>query len=202
LLLLEDRAIEGMVQEMERQQVVHGVDKVPGSWLEGEYLAEAGRFPEVRSFWERYATYVHSMRASEAQIFRASVLNRLRAEGVSESQLSMRLARALRTFNADFPRREAVYGGMLELSAAAIELHDFLVENEDEISYEPANAGVSREPITEAVPESREVGERMNRSLDRLILALEATQGNRIAPRDELPQTLRRGLASNGAPMS
>jgi hypothetical protein len=42
----------------------------------------------------------------------------------------------------------------------------------------------------------------MNRSLDRLILALEATQGNRIAPRDELPQTLRRGLASNGAPMS
>jgi hypothetical protein len=109
----------------------------------------------------------------------------------------MRVARALRTFNADFGRREAVYDAMLDLSEAALDLHDFLVDNERRISYAPAAVGVSREPITEAVAETRELTEEMNRALDRLLAALEATHGNRIAPRDELAQGMMRELVDD-----
>jgi hypothetical protein len=59
--------------------------------------------------------------------------------------------------------------------------------------------GVSREPVTEAVPENRRVGEEMNLALDRLFLALEATHGSRVAPRLELPLLLRRGLTGEAA---
>jgi hypothetical protein len=197
--LLEDRALEDMVVEMERLQAAHRVDRVPPLWLEGIYLAEATRFPEVRSFWERYAEYVHEMRSSEEQLFRRSLLARMEEEALSEAEVSMRVARAMRTFNSDWDRRAAVYNGMLELSSAAIDLHDFLVKNERRISHAPAAAGFSSEPITEAIPATRELGVEMNRALDRLLLSLEATQGNRIAPRDELPQTLRRGLSTAGA---
>ena len=203
LTLVEDRALEDMVAGMERQQGVYRVDRVPSLWLEGIYLAEASRFPEVRSFWERYATYVEAMRAAEGEMFRQHLVERLQRGGPSESQLSMRVARALRTFNADFGRREAVYNGMLELSAAALDLHEFLLDNERQISYAPATAGVSPEPVTEAVAETRELRQEMNRALDRVLVALEATQGNRIAPKDEIPEVLRRGLVSReGAPMN
>jgi hypothetical protein len=201
--LVERRAMEDMVAAMEQQQVVFQVDRVPSLWLEGIYLAEASRFPEVRSFWERYASYVEAMRAEEEQLFRQNLVARLRSEGVSEAQLSMRVARALRTFNADLVRREAVYDAMMELASAALDLHEFLADNENRISHAPASAGFSREPITEAIPDTRELGEEMDLALDRLFLALEATQGNRIAPRDEIPQALRRGLVSTGtAPMN
>jgi hypothetical protein len=86
---------------------------------------------------------------------------------------------------------------LLELCEAAADLHEFLLEHQDEISYAPAERGLSREPILEAVPESRQLRSEMNRRLDRVFAALEVTQGSRIAPREELPLALRRSLASN-----
>jgi hypothetical protein len=135
----------------------------------------------------------------EEDLYREKLHERLAAQGLSEAQRSLRVARALRTFSEEVPRREAVYAGIASLAGAAIELHEFLVRHEGEISYEPAEVGVSREPVTEAVPENRRVGEEMNLALDRLFLALEATHGSRVAPRLELPLLLRRGLTGEAA---
>jgi hypothetical protein len=193
----EGDALDHMVGEMERLQAEQGIGQVPAAWLEGIYLAEASRFPDVREFWVKQRDFLREMQASEEQLFRESLTRRLAAKGLSDSQTAMQLAGALNDFRADQPRRAEVYRSMIELADAALDLHDLLVEHEDGISYEPAGPGLSREPITEAVPEDRRLAAEMNRRLDRLFDALETTQGSRIAPREELPGALRRGLTSN-----
>jgi hypothetical protein len=199
---VEGAALEDMVARMERRRPEFGIDQTPAAWLEGIYLAEASRFPDVLEYWKRYGEYVRAMQASEDQLFEASLTERLEEQGLSGSQMAMQLAGALNGFHADEPRRDEGYEAMLELCEAAKALHEFLVEHEDEISYQPASAGVSREPITEAVPATRQLATQMNRRLDRVFAALEVTQGSRVAPREELPIMLRRTLTSNArAPM-
>jgi hypothetical protein len=192
----ETHALQDLITEMERLQVVHRVERVPSDWLEGLYLAEAGRYPEVPAYWQRYAAYVEEMRRSESQLFHHILLVRLQSHDLSQAQLSMQLSRGIRSFEGDRARRETVYASLAEVSRAALELHALLVAHEDDISYEPAAAGLSREPVTEAVPESAELREEMNRRLDEVFLAIERVYGSRVAPRAELPLALRRGILS------
>jgi hypothetical protein len=190
----EASALQDLVTEMERLQVARGVDRVPSDWLEGLYLAEASRYPEVAAYWQHFAAYVEEMRAAESPLFHRVLLLRLQAHDLSEAQISMRLSRGIRSFEVDRPRREAVYASLTALSGAAQALHALLVSREDEISYEPAARGLSREPVTEAVPESAELRQELNRRLDDVLLAIEQLNGSRVAPRDELPLALRRGI--------
>jgi hypothetical protein len=194
---VEGEALEDMVAEMERRQPTFGVDRVPAAWLEGSYLAQASRFPEVPEYWQRYDAYVRQMQASEEEIFRASLAERLADRGLAGSQMAMQLAGALNGFHADEPRRAEAYDAMLELSDAATDLHELLIGHEDEITYAPAATELSRDPITHAVPTSRQLAAEMNRRLDRVFAALEVVQGSPLAPREELPLALRKALTSN-----
>ena len=198
LTATESEALDDMVLGMDSLRVAFEVESVPAAWLEGSYLADAGAHPEVRYFWERYRTYVEQVRAQEAELFRRHFMVQLEREGVTGSMVSIRMARALRLFDAQRPRRETVYLSMLELADASLDFHDLLAEHEQQIAYEPVSAGFSREPVVEAVALSPELTAEMNVMLDRIFAAIEGVYGERIAPREELAGALARGLSAKG----
>ena len=57
--------------------------------------------------------------------------------------------------------RVEAYNLMDDLVNAALDLHQFLVDNEVDIAYEPVGAGVSRDPVLEAVPATEALGDEM-----------------------------------------
>jgi hypothetical protein len=195
----ELQAFQDMVAEMERMRASHQINRVPSSWLEGVYLAGASEFPAVRKYWESFGGYVREVQEKESELYRGSFVARLERRGVASYEVSMLLARALRTFEADRARREALYASMLELATTAVELHDLLVAREGEISFEPARSGVSRNPVVEAVAQNRELEAEMNALLDRMFMAIERAQGERVVPRTQLPLVLEQSLIPSEA---
>ena len=196
LAATESGALGDMMRGMDSLRTAYGVERVPRAWLEGVYLAHASRYPEVRSFWERYRGYVEEVRDQEEDLFRTSLLATLETQNLSGPIVSIRLARAIRLFEAERPLRDPVYLSMIELADASVELHDLLVAREHEIRYEPVSAGFSREPVIEAVPLTPELRDEMNALLDRIFLSIERVYGDRIAPREELAGALAHGLRS------
>ncbi len=73
----------------------------------------------------------------------------------------MLIERADSGFVAARDGRYEVYNLMDDLLNAALDLHIFLVESEDRIAYEPTSAGVSRDPVLEAVPDTEVLGDQM-----------------------------------------
>jgi hypothetical protein len=195
----ELQAFRDMSAEMERLRAQEHVTSVPPAWLEGLYLSGAGRYPEVRDYWQKYVGYVQEMQVKEADLYRRSFVRRLERQGVSTSAVSMLVARALRTFESDRPRREAVYASMLEMGNTALELHDLLVDHEGQIVFEPASTGVSRDPVLEAVAQNHELEARMNALLDKMFVAIEEAEGERVVPRNELPLLLAKSLIPSGS---
>ena len=63
---------------------------------------------------------------------------------------------------------------MDDLVTAALDLHTFLMENASQIDYEPAAGGVSRDPVLEAVPKTKELGTEMWSRVDRITAALDS----------------------------
>ena len=69
--------------------------------------------------------------------------------------------------------RDGVYGQLRAVVDAALSLHQFLEENQDAIDFEPADAGLSRDPILEAVPSTPELGEEMWNQVAEITSALD-----------------------------
>jgi hypothetical protein len=195
----ELQAFTDMVTEMQKLRSEHRVSRVPNVWLEGVYFSRAIDYPEVRDFWASYVEYVRAMQATEGEAYRRSFVSHLERQGVGTSALSMLLARAMRTFEADRARRDALYASMLEMGTTALQLHDLLAAHEGQISFEPARAGVSRDPVVEAVAENAKLTAEMNDLLDRMFVAIERAQGERVVPRNELLLALERSLIPNEA---
>lgn len=190
----ELQAFRDMTAEMERLRAQQHVTRVPPVWLEGLYLAGASRYPEVREYWQKYVGYVQEMQQKEADLYRRSFVRRLERQGVSTSAVSMLLARALRTFESDRERREAVYASMLQVGKTAVQLHDLLVAHEGDIVFAPASSGVSSDPVMEAVAQNRALEAQMNGLLDKMFAAIEQAEGDRVVPRTELPLLLEKSL--------
>jgi hypothetical protein len=82
--------------------------------------------------------------------------------------------RAVAGFRAALPQRDAAYDRLADVFRAAISLHEFLLANEENIDYEPAAAGISRDPVLEAVPLTKQLGDDMWGRVDGITAALEA----------------------------
>lgn len=171
--IAETEAFSDMVDGMEYLRRTMRVGEPPVTWMGGPYLSNALAFPEVRQFWVRYREYVETLRESEEDLFRAGFVTRLRLQGVSGPVVSIRLARALRDFEADAARREATYARMDELAVAALGLHDFLLANAHRIRYAPVDQGVNDDPILEAVPLDESTAEALWTRIERLVRALD-----------------------------
>jgi hypothetical protein len=196
----EESGFQSMVAGVDSLRRVHGIAEVPRIWLEGAYLADAPRYPEVRDFWTRYRTFLHDVEASDTALFRAGFVRSLEDQGIGGAVLSLRLSQALREFEKSQPRRDDVYRHMEELSSAALDLHALLVNRADDITYEPAirrGSTISREPVVEAVAEDTLLKDHMWTLLERIFASLEWMGGDLGGSRDNLTNRLLEGIEAS-----
>lgn len=178
-------------------RVAHGIDEAPPrDWLSGYYLANAGEFAQVVTFWENYAAFVRDLAASETDLIQVAALDVLRtgtgdvavlpdprvgsgdeAGASAEAEASLLAYVAAREGRTGPVRRDR-YLHLERTALAALQLHTFLVENQAFIAWSPAvGQGVSVDPVLEAVTDSPEVRRQLERHLDRVFEALDRTRG-------------------------
>ena len=196
--LAKASGFQNMMAGMDSLRRVHDIVDVPPVWLEGVYLADAPLYPEVEAFWHRYQAFLQDAQAGDTSLFRGGFVQEVDSEGVSDALLAMRLSRAMREFRDTQPARAAVYSEMEELARAALTLHGLLVERADDIDYDPAlQAGISREPVVEAVAQDTVLHDRMWTLLERIFASLETLGGNLGGSRDNLTDMLLRGVEAS-----
>jgi hypothetical protein len=157
---------------------------IPGEWLEGRYLANASAYPIVRDVWVQYLDAARRFRVDEADMYSAAYLTALQDAGVTGANRTLRLAAAMSRFEDGRAARDAHYQRIADLATAAIDLHDLLLEMEDDITYEPAvGSRVSADPVLEAAGRDPLTQQRLEAALDRTLDALSARgQGPIEAP--------------------
>lgn len=161
--------------------------EVPAVWLEGRYLAEAAAHPEVRRYWERALGFVDELRRREDALYREAWLDAADGLGLDGPVRSLRLAAALEDFAAGASAREGHYGRVRELAAAALALHDVLVELGDRVVYQPQRGpGVSADPVLEAAGADPAAQALLEVALDRVLTALRGPDGASLRERDRL----------------
>jgi hypothetical protein len=177
----------------------------PDAWLEGAYLAEASAFPAVPEYWRAMARWTAQLRGDLPGLVRAQYAARLEEGGFAGRTGDLLLVEALEDFQARADRRAAAFAPMEELIRGSLDLHELLVEWEDEIDYEPFTRDrISRDPILEAVPSNPELEEEIWSRLTRITGALEDMENLRAPTTDRLQEwlvaRLRASLGSPGGP--
>jgi hypothetical protein len=194
----EESGFQSMVAGVDSLRSFHRIAEVPRIWLEGAYLADAHRYPQVKDFWTRYQSFLREVESSDTALFRAGFVRSLEDQGIGGAVLSLRLSQAMRQFEKSQPQRDDVYRHMEELSSAALELHALLVDRADDITYEPAlQRGVSREPVVEAVAEDTLLKDHMWTLLERIFASLEWVGGDLGGSRDNLTDRLLQGIEAS-----
>ena len=143
-------------------------------WLAGIYMANAGRYGGIRTYWQGIRDFVDTVRAVDAKVFHEEYVQQLQHAGITGDTARMLLERADSGFAATRQGRLAAYSLMDDLVNASLNLHQFLVANQSQIEYEPAAGGVSRDPVLEAVPTNKQLGTEMWSRVDRITAALDS----------------------------
>lgn len=190
-------AFQAFVSAVDRMRRSLGVGPVPAAWLTGRYLADPTSYPQVPRYWQRYLEYVEQAQADESNLYRGAYLQALDEARVRGPVRSLRLATALEDFDAAHDVRAASYNGAWELAAAALALHDTLVDLQGRVSYEPVEGPhVSAAPVIEAAGKDPDAQARLNAALDRVLKALRVN-GNTMSVR-AVPAWLATNLRNSG----
>lgn len=172
---LGESALSDMIAELGGVPAELGIPAEPNrEWLAGVYLANASQFGDVKAFWDGIDAFVDRVRDSDTRVFHERYQARLEEAAVSADTAAILLERADSGFLSTRELRFEAYALMDDLVNAALDLHEFLLANEAKIEYAPAAGGVSRDPVLEAVPETKELGEEMWDRVDRITAALDA----------------------------
>jgi hypothetical protein len=114
------------------------------------------------------------LRASDAVLFGEAIADQLAALDLDGDARALLARRAEAAFRSTLRERDGAYDVLSEVFTASLALHDFLLQSEGDILYEPAASGVSRDPVLEAVPRTEELGEELWAGVDRITRALES----------------------------
>lgn len=156
---LAEGAVDTMAARLDRLPEREALPAAPNTeWLAGAYLAAPSRFPDVPGYWESVLTFVEAAEAAEDQLFRAAFEAGLAESALSAEEAEGVLERGLAGWEAAASDRARVHRQLRTVAEASLTLHEFLMANEGQISYEPAAGGVSRDPVLEAVPASEALG--------------------------------------------
>jgi len=168
----------------------------PRDWLTGFYLANASRFPGVSDFWDEYRSFLMVMGPLDRSVYLEGV-----SEGIeSAGPLSATERDALETYFLEryevlADHRSERYGYLAETARAAVALHQLLERYEAEIAYSPAlGAGVSADPILEAVIPEGPIRREIDAALDRIFRALDQSRGGGAPSQDGLRTELFMGF--------
>lgn len=130
-------------------------------WLAGNYLAGASAFDGVPAYWNAVLDYLDAAEAAAPEAFRNALDQEIAGANLTEGNAALIRERAVAGWEAAAPDRQLVFDQLRAVGVAAVDLHQFVVANEDGIAYEPAAGGVSRDPVLEAVPATEELGDAM-----------------------------------------
>lgn len=147
------------------------VQEPPSDWLAGVYLARAGEYESVELFWGGMSDFVERVRGIELAAFDAALAADLQARDLPEADAEAIRERADSGFVAAAPERAEVFDRFQRLIDAALDLHTFLVANEQNIEYAPASA-VTTDPVLEVNPASEEIRAAMEDLLDQVTRSL------------------------------
>ena len=168
------RASSDMVARMqELPQRTAIPDAPPQGWLLGDYLANASTYPTLVEYWNAYSALLRELRATDEDIFVEAFEARLAEANLTATNTSLLTERGVAGFEAADRDRALVYDQLQAVVDAALELHRFLVENEENIDYEPASGGLSRDPILEAVPVTEDLRMEMREQIQGITEALD-----------------------------
>ena len=142
-------------------------------WLGGSYLADASLHASLGEYWGALSDYLADIQARDEEMFVSFFRARLDSAAVTGPEAETLANRARAGFQAARPDRRVVYRQLGAVIDAAMGLHEFLVTNEDEIEYDPAAGGASRDPVLEAVPATPELGAAMWDRVDRITESLD-----------------------------
>jgi hypothetical protein len=171
---LADGALADVVRTMAEQTLQGLPPEPPPDWLAGQYLANATRHADVSTYWMALSDALQSLRDREESLFQQAFEGRMATATLSPEERSSLFVRATAGFRSALPERDQAYDRLAAVFVSSLGLHEFLTENEEDIAYEPAAAGISRDPLLEAVPETRALGDEMLRRVDMITAALEA----------------------------
>jgi len=159
---LAEAALADMLDDLRGRSADLDIPSQPrDEWLGGNYLGNASQFPDIESFWLGIERFVDEVRATDTQLFHDRYQEQVLAAGVSEETGALLSERADSGFVAARDGRILVYSLMDDLVNAALDLHQFLLENEAEIQYSPVAGGMSRDPVLEAVPSTPAIEDAM-----------------------------------------
>lgn len=130
-------------------------------WLAGNYLAGASNFESVPTYWSAVLDYVDAAEAVAPDAFLAGLDGEIADANLTADNAALIRERAVAGWDAAAVDRQLVFDQLRAVANAAVDLHDFVVENEGQITYEPASGGISRDPVLEAVPASEALGDAM-----------------------------------------
>jgi hypothetical protein len=168
-------ALDGMIAQIRRLPAEMKLQAEPrNDWLAGIYLANASQFPDIEAYWTGIGDFVDRAREEDSRIFHQQYQERLSRAGITGDTAVMLLARADSGFLATREERFEAYAEMDDLVNAALDLHEFLLRNEADIEYAPAAGGVSSDPVLEAVPVTKTLGDEMWNRVDRITEAMDA----------------------------
>lgn len=191
-------AFQDMVRGMDRLRSMMELGEPPSAWMSGPYLADAAAYPEVLDYWQLYQRFVIRLRAEEQELFRSGFVRRMQSQGITGAVLSLRVAAAMRDFQADAPRRHTTYAAMDELADAALDLHGFLVDNTDRIDFADPTQTLAEDPVLEAVPTDEATREELWVRIERLLEGLDQVAGPDPQRRRDVSQRVLGELADPG----
>lgn len=171
---LAEAALADMMAEVSGMQDQFDLQAEPSNgWLSGAYLGTASQFEDVEQYWLGLEAFVDHVRDVDTGVFHDMYLVQVEAAGIAADTAAMLVERADSGFLATRADRFEAYNQMDDLINAALDLHMFLVDNEDYITYEPAAGGLSRDPVLEAIPDTKMLGDEMWGLVDNITDALD-----------------------------
>ncbi|HSM03536.1 MAG TPA: hypothetical protein VK858_02895 [Longimicrobiales bacterium] len=172
---LAGRAVSGLSRGLLALPERRGIPGEPTrDWLAGIYLANASDYPNVPAYWEAVREWTDAAQAAELNLFREAYRSEVDGAGLDAPDAEAVRNRGLAGFQAAGTDRRAVYDQLRAVADRSLALHEFLVMNEDQVAYEPAGSGVSRDPVLEAVPANEVLGDAMWDRVGSITNALDA----------------------------
>lgn len=159
---MAEAALTEMVEDLRGRLAALDIPTQPrDAWLGGNYLANASQFEDIETFWIGIERFVDEVRDTDTQLFHDKYVQQVEAAGFTADTAAMLIERADSGFVAARDARFEAYSLIDDLLNASLDLHTFLLDNEQNIAYEPASAGVSDDPVLEAVPNTEMLGDQM-----------------------------------------
>jgi hypothetical protein len=164
----------------------------PAEWLTGYYMANASEFASVPAFWDGYRRIVEVLHQREEAVFLALLAEEAGRLEQSEPDSARLLHDYLQArWETALPARDALYATLALTADSAIELHEFLVENEESLRYTPAvGPAVPRDPVLEVEAADPAIDTALKMRLDRVLMALDRSRADRVSVMDGIEAAL------------